>query len=84
MGMLEGIVTRTSKNGKVGSTLYIGGEPMSEYNKGADIKCKGYECFSQYVPFVVDANPGDEIELVWDKGFQGKAYVKDVLVKHKK
>lgn len=84
MGMLEGIVTRTSKNGKVGSTLYIGGLEMDDYAKSADILCKGYQCQQVYVPKAIEANIGDDIDLIWGVGFQGKAVVKDVKVTPKK
>lgn len=80
MGTLEGIVTRTSKNGKIGSVLYIGGINMDDYSRSADICCKGYQCQQVYVPKVVDANVGDQIEIVYGVGFQGKAVITDVKI----
>ena len=84
MGTLEGIVTRTGKTGKVGSTLYIGGCEMDDYAKSADILCKGYMCQSVYVPRAIDAQIGDGIELIYGVGFQGKAVIKDVIITPKK
>ena len=83
-GMLEGIITRTSKSGKIGSTLFIGGVEMDDYAKSADILCKGYMCQQVYVPKAIDANIGDSIELIYGVGFQGKAVVTDVIVTPKK
>ena len=83
-GMLEGIITRTSKNGKVGSTLFIGGIEMDDYARTADILCKGFMCQQVYVPKAITANVGDAIELVYGVGFQGKAVVTDVKVTSKK
>lgn len=79
-GTLEGIVTRTSKNGKVGSVLFIGGESMTDYDMQADIKCEGFRCESVWVPREVNAHKGDQVELVYGVGFQGKAVVTDVKV----
>ena len=81
MGTLEGIIVRSTKSGSVGSTLFIGGQPMEEYDLKADYRCDGYRVSQVYVPKIVDAKVGDKIDLVWGVGFQGKAVVKDVVIK---
>lgn len=80
MGTLEGIIIRSTKNGNVGSTLFIGGQAMTDYDLKADYRCEGYRVQQVYVSKIVDAKVGDKIELVWDSGFGGKAYVRDVQV----
>lgn len=80
MGTLEGIIVRSTKNGNVGSTLFIGGQPMEDYDLKADYRCDGYRVQQVYVSKIVDAKVGDKVELVWGVGFGGKAVVKDVQV----
>ena len=80
MGTLEGIIVRSTKNGNVGSTLFIGGEPMEDYDLKADFRCDGYRVEQVYVPKIIDAKVGDKVELVWGVGWGGKAVVKDVQV----
>lgn len=80
MGTVEGIITRTSKKGYVGTTLFIGGQPMNDYDRSADIRCEGYRVESVYIGKALNVKVGDKVNLIWGKGWDDKAVVVDIQI----
>lgn len=73
VGLLFGV---SKSSGKEYTVLHT----VKEFDDYQKEKSKGVCTESVYVPTRLGVKVGDEIELVYDKGFEGKAIVKDVII----
>ena len=82
-GILTGIVSRKKDDGKVSTMLYLTQIGFNLYESEADL-CLGYKTVEVYYNRLVDASPGDLINIEYEPGFQGRATVSDVTVVKRK
>ncbi len=76
------IGVRVSENAEtkvVSSNLFVQ-IPFSEWESGSAKSCVGFKVASEYIRKELDCKPGDEVDLVYEKGFQDKAVLTDVVV----
>lgn len=73
LGIFNGVGKTT---GNIYTVLHVAKE-FEAYQKE---NARGLATESVYIPTKIDLDVGDEIELVYAKGFGGKAIVKDVKV----
>ena len=76
MTKLLGIKVITTKAGNRGYEYYFLDE-FTEYDKG-HAECYGNYAFSEYSSKAFSVNVGDEVVLIYGKGFQGRAQLMDI------
>lgn len=76
MTKISGIKVITTKAGNKGYEYHFIGE-FSEYDR-AHAECHGNQVFTEYSSKAFQVNVGDEVILVYGKGFQGKAQLMDI------
>ena len=54
--------------------------PFSDWESESALECTGFKVLSEYIRKPVDCKPGDEVDLVYEKGFQDKAILTEVVV----
>lgn len=78
-----GIVKRKSKNGAVYTTLHLTGNHDKYSVDNADV-CQGQRCLVETTS--ADLPPvqiGDEVELLYSKGFEDKAVLRSLIITQK-
>ena len=75
-----GYVVAETKTGKIGTTIYTQKEHDS-YRKSNAKKCEGFACREEYLSgdWSERLKVGQNVTLVYDVGFQGKAVVRDII-----
>ncbi len=74
-----GIKKQPSKNNpsRVGCTVYFT-QPFDDYSLKNAEELKGIMCGFEFTYEDIDVTPGDEVELLYKKGFQGTAVLSGV------
>lgn len=78
MAKLVGMKVTTRPDGTKGY-IYNFADSFSKYDK-EHAECRGSRVFSEYSKMSFDVNIGDEVDVIYDKGFQDKAVLVDILV----
>lgn len=78
MANLRGIKVVTTKAGNKGFEYYFE-DDFSNYDK-THAECYGKQVLSEYSSQAFKVNVGDEVDIVYGKGFQGKAQLVDIRV----
>lgn len=78
MAKVIGIKVITTKSGNKGFEYHFA-DAFSEYDKN-HAECNGNQVFSEYSSKAFKVNVGDEVDIIYGKGFQGKAQLMDILV----
>lgn len=78
MAKIIGIKSLTTKAGKKGFEYHFA-DAFSEYDK-THAECLGNQVFSEYSSQAFNVNVGDEVDVIYGKGFQGKAQLINILV----
>lgn len=78
MKRIAGIKVVTTKSGNKGYEYHIVSE-FSDYDK-THAECYGNQVFSEYSSQAFKVNVGDEVDIIYGKGFQGKAQLMDIIV----
>ncbi|MBE5967607.1 MAG: hypothetical protein E7255_11705 [Lachnospiraceae bacterium] len=78
MAKLVGMKVTTRQDGTKGY-LYNFADSFSDYDK-EHAECRGSQVFSEYSTKAFDVNVGDEVDVIYTKGFQNKAVLMDILV----
>lgn len=75
-----GYIVAETKKGNVGTTIFYEME-HDEYRQDTAIKCEGMACDTEYIAgdFSTKLKVGDSVSLVYGKGFQGKAVLRDIV-----
>ncbi len=77
------IGVRVSENAEtkvISSNLFVM-IPFSEWESNSAKECFGHKVASEYIrKDLSDIKPNDEVDLVYEKGFQDKAVLTDVVV----
>lgn len=75
-----GFIVAETKTKRIGTTLYYE-VPHDEYREDNSIVCQGMACESDYISgdFSDILEVGKEYELVYGKGFQGKAVLSNIV-----
>lgn len=75
-----GFIVSETKSGNIGTTIYYE-MPHDEYRQDTSIKCEGTACESDYISgdFSSKLRVGATVSLVYGKGFQGKAVLRDIV-----
>lgn len=75
-----GFIVSETKTGNVGTTLYVEIE-HDTYRRENARKCSGNACCSEYIRGDYSANltVGQEVILVYGKGYEGKAVLVNVI-----
>lgn len=76
MAKLIGIKIVATKSGKDGYEYHFADE-FDEYSKN-HAECYGKQVFTEYSQKLFKAKVGDEVILVYGKGYQGKAQLIDI------
>lgn len=76
--ILEGVKVYPKKDGSKGYEYHFKSE-FSEYDR-THAECYGNEVFSEYSSQAFKVNVGDEVDVMYGKGFQGKAQLMDIRV----
>ncbi len=76
MQKVFGVKVITTKAGNKGYEYHICGD-FSDYDK-EHAECYGNQVFTEYSSKAFNVKPGDEVILVYGKGFQGKAQLIDI------
>lgn len=77
MAKLVGVKVITTKAGNKGYE-YAFIDKYSEYDM-QHAECFGNQVFSEYSSQAFNVNVGDEVEIIYGKGFQGKAQLTGIL-----
>lgn len=78
MKKIAGIKVVTTKAGNKGYEYHIVSE-FSDYDK-THAECYGNQVLSEYSSQAFKVSVGDEVDLIYGKGFQGKAQLMDIRV----
>lgn len=78
MAKLVGVKVITKKDGEKGYMYYIL-DAFSDYDK-EHAECYGNQVFSEYSTKAFKVNVGDEVDIVYAKGYQDKAVLMDLHV----
>lgn len=78
MAKLIGVKVITTKSGNKGFEYHFA-DDFSEYDK-EHAECFGNQVFSEYSSKAFKVNVGDEVDIIYGKGFQGKAQLMDIFV----
>ncbi len=76
MAKILGIKEITTKAGKKGCEYHIA-DAFSEYDLEHS-NCTGCQVISEYSSTLFPVKVGDEVDLVYGKGYQGKAQLVDI------
>ena len=76
MTKLVGIKIVTTKSGKTGYAYQFMSD-FTDYDT-THAQCIGNQVFSEYSSQAFQVKVGDEVEIVYGKGFQGKAQLMDI------
>lgn len=76
MAKLVGVKVITTKAGTKGYEYHIADDFSPYDQQHAD--CYGNQVYSEYSSQAFKVNVGDEVELTYTKGFQGKAQLTDI------
>ena len=76
--ILEGVKVYPKKDGSKGYEYHFRSD-FSDYDK-THSECYGNEVFSEYSSQAFKVNVGDEVDVMYEKGFQGKAQLMDIRV----
>ncbi len=79
MSEIIGIKQITTKTGKTG-TEYSIAEEFSDYDKEHSV-CQGRKVITEYSSASFPVNVGDEVTLIYGKGFQGRAQLVNIIAK---
>lgn len=77
MAKLVGIKVITTKSGNKGFEYHFA-DAFSAYDQEHS-ECYGNQVFSEYSSKSFKVNIGDEVDIIYSKGFQGKAQLMDIL-----
>jgi len=77
MAKLLGIKVITTKSGNKGFEYHFA-DAFSDYDKEHS-ECYGNQVFSEYSTKAFKVNVGDEVDIIYSKGFQGKAQLMDIF-----
>ena len=75
---LKGVKVYSKKDGSKGYEYHFESE-FSDYDK-THAECYGNQVLSEYSSQAFKVNVGDEVDLIYGKGFQGKAQLMDIRV----
>lgn len=78
MAKLIGVRAITTKAGNKGFEYHFA-DAFSDYDK-THAECFGNQVFSEYSSQAFKVNVGDEVDIIYGKGYQGKAQLMDILV----
>lgn len=78
MAKLVGVKVVTTKAGNKGYEYHFS-DKYSPYDM-EHAECYGNQVFSEYSSQAFNVNVGDEVEIIYGKGFQGKAQLTSILV----
>lgn len=78
MAKLIGYKVVKTKSGNTGFEYHFA-DAFTEYDK-EHAECFGNQVFSEYSSKAFKVNVGDEVDIIYGKGFQGKAQLMDILV----
>jgi len=75
-----GYVVAETKTGNIGTTVYTQKE-HDDYRKNNAKKCEGFSCREEYLggDWSDKLKVGQNVNLVYGVGYQGKAVVKDII-----
>jgi hypothetical protein len=75
-----GFVVSESKSGSVGTNVYLQSD-HDNYRKENAIKCEGYTCTEEYLrgDWSSKLQLGQSVNIIYGKGFQGKAVATDIV-----
>ena len=75
-----GYIVSESKSGNVGTNVYLQAE-HDNYRKENAIKCEGATCAEEYLrgDFSDKLRVGQSVNIIYGKGFQGKAVATDII-----
>lgn len=75
-----GFIVSETKKGNIGTTIFYELE-HDEYRQDTAIKCIGMACESDYISgdFSSKLQVGESVSLVYCKGYQGKAVLRDIV-----
>lgn len=84
IGIMKGHYEDKNGKQKEASTLYFT-QPFSNYESNREgMEALGSKVGQAFFPKVLDAKPGDTVDLVYEPGFQDKATLVDVVVQKAK
>lgn len=78
MAKLVGIKVTTRQDGNKGYVYHFV-DTFSDYDK-EHAECYGNQVFSEYSTKAFKVNVGDEVDVIYAKGYQDKAVLMDILV----
>lgn len=78
MSKIIGIKAITTKSGNKGFEYHLA-ESFNEYDR-EHADCYGNQVFTEYSTKAFKVNVGDEVILIYGKGFQGKAQLVDMHI----
>ena len=78
MAKLVGVKVITTKAGNRGYEYHFIDE-FSPYDKEHAENCFGSQVFSEYSSQAFNVNVGEEVQIIYGKGFQGKAQLTGIL-----
>lgn len=76
---IVGIKETRSKAGNLGYNYYYT-EPFSDYEAETAVSLVGLSCGVEYSRKRFDVVPGDEVNMIYEKGFQDRAQLADMQV----
>lgn len=79
MTKLVGVKVITVKSTGKKGYMYFFLSDFPDFEKN-NADCYGNSVFSEYSSKAFNVNVGDEVDVVYSKGFQGKAQLMDILV----
>ena len=77
MSQIIGIKAITTKSGNKGYEYHVC-DDFSEYDK-THATCYGKQVLTEYASTAFNVNIGDEVQLVYGRGFQGKAQLVNII-----
>ena len=80
MPRILGYAVTESKNGTVGTTIALETE-FDSYRQETAIKCVGNDCVQEYIrgDYSSMLKVGQLVNLVYGKGYQGKAVLQEII-----
>lgn len=70
---------KNKKNGRIGYTYYFT-EDFSDYEEQSSESCLGVSCGNEFSYQDFNVMPGDVVNFVYGKGFEGRAVLQDIQV----
>ena len=74
--------TKSKTTGRSWFVYYLV-EEFTDYEKDNSEVCSGVKVTSEETSLRFDVNVGDKVKCYYDKGFQGKASIAEMIVKEK-